>query len=183
MATVGETLRGYFAEQGLPEDGGVDLAWVHLKIGPIPIAFLNIGARRDAVRFHDVHHLVTGYQTDWAGEAEIGAWEIASGCGRYWVAWLLNSGAMGFGAVLWPRRTLRAFVRGRNSRNLYREHYEPVLLEEVEELRQRLALVQPTPHATTRDVALFMVWAVIGFGWMVLLPVLAMLFGVLWLIG
>ena len=175
MATVGETLRDYLREQGLPEDGGADLAWVHLKVGPIPLAFPNISARRDAVRYHDVHHVVTGYQTDWAGEAEIGAWEVASGCGCYWVAWLLNSGALGFGAVLWPRRTFCAFVRGRNTRNVYREPYAPVLLEDVAALRLRLGLEQPVPKATLRDMAWYLVWIAVGLGWMVLLPLALLL--------
>lgn len=180
MTTVRERLRGYFREQGLPEDGGVDLAWVHLKVGPIPLAFPNIPARRAAVRYHDVHHLVTGYQTDWAGEAEIGAWEVASGCGRYWVGWLLDSGVLGFGAVLWPRRTLRAFVRGRHSRNLYREPYEPVLSEHVEHLRRRLGLDRDVPQATWRDLCLYALWVLIGLGCMVLLPAVAVLLAVLW---
>ena len=170
MATVGDTLRDYFREQGLPEGGGVDLAWVHFKIGPIPLAFPNIPARREAVLYHDVHHLVTGYQTDWPGEAEIGSWEVASGCGRYWVAWLLNSSAIGFGLLLCPRRSYRAFLRGRHSRNLYREAYEPVLLEDIDALRKRLGLEQATPRATFLDVMAYLFWAAIGLAWMLLLP-------------
>jgi len=82
-ARVGDALREHFRSNGLPEDGGIDLRWVHLRVGPIPLAFPNIPARREAVRYHDVHHVLTGYAMDWAGEAEIGAWEVASGCGRY----------------------------------------------------------------------------------------------------
>jgi len=32
---------------------------------------------------HDVHHLVTGYDTSFRGELELAAWELASpGCAR-----------------------------------------------------------------------------------------------------
>ena len=41
--------------------------------------------------------MLTEYDTNWVGEAEIGAWEIASGCGRYLAAWVLNLGAFGLG--------------------------------------------------------------------------------------
>jgi NADPH:quinone reductase-like Zn-dependent oxidoreductase len=36
------------------------------------------------VKLHDIHHVLTGYDTTWRGKAEIGAWEIASGCGRHY---------------------------------------------------------------------------------------------------
>jgi ubiquinone biosynthesis protein Coq4 len=39
------------------------------------------------VRLHDLHHLVTGYPTDWKGELEISAWEIAGSCRGYVAAW------------------------------------------------------------------------------------------------
>jgi hypothetical protein len=38
----------------------------------------NSDARRKAVVLHDLHHVATGYKTDWTGEAEISAREIAS---------------------------------------------------------------------------------------------------------
>lgn len=179
---VGNALRTYFRAQGLPEDGGVDLPWVHFRVGPVPLAFPNIAARREAVRYHDVHHLVTGYQTDWRGEAEIGAWEVAAGCGRYWVGWLLDSGAMGFGALLWPRRTFTAFVRGRHSRSLFREPFAPILAEDVAAVRERLGLNRPIPKATARDRALFGLWVVVGLAWMVLMPLAALVVLALYLL-
>jgi hypothetical protein len=169
-ATVGTALRDYFRREGLPDDGGVDLPWVHLRVGPVPLAFPNIPARRAAVRYHDVHHLLTGYRTDWRGEAEIGAWEIGGGLSRYWVGWLLDAGAMALGAVAWPRRTLRAFVRGRRTGNLYREPFEPLLAERVDGLRDRLGLDEPVPEATARDVAAFVSWALFGVMAMVAVP-------------
>jgi hypothetical protein len=168
--TVGTALREYFRREGLPEDGGIDLPWVHLRVGPLPLAFPNIPARRAAVRYHDVHHLLTGYRTDWRGEAEIGAWEIGGGLGRFWVGWLLDAGAMALGAVAWPRRTLRAFVRGRRTGNLYREPFEPLLAADADALRARLRLDEPIPPATARDVAAFVSWALLGVVAMVVVP-------------
>ena len=144
--TVRETLPVFFHANGFAEDGGYNDAWVKLKVGPIPVAFPNIEARRACVRGHDVHHLVTGYQLDWPGEMEIGAWEVATGCRHYWVAWILNLWAFGMGLVLHPRRTVRAFCRGRHSRNIYRDEYEMVLDERLGDLCRRLGLHhQPTP--------------------------------------
>jgi len=75
----------------------------------------NIANRREAVRFHDLHHVLTEYETGLVGEAEIGAWEIASGCGKYYSAWILNTGSLLYGIFLCPRKVYKAFKRGRKS--------------------------------------------------------------------
>src|SRR2546425_10008425 len=74
-------------------------AWVRLKLGPVLLWFPNTRGRVRAVRLHDLHHIATGYTTTPVGEAEIGAWELASGCGDYLAAWVLNLGAVPIGAA------------------------------------------------------------------------------------
>lgn len=180
--TVASALAEYFQAEGLPENGGLDSRWVHLRIGPIPLAFPNIRARREAVRYHDAHHVLTGYRTDWRGEAEIGAFEIGSGCGRYWVGWWLDSGAMGIGAVLWPRRTWRAFVRGRRSGNLFGEPFERLLPTRVADLQRRLGLDREPQKGTELDGMIYAFWVIIGLGWMVILPLWLAVFGLMWLL-
>ncbi len=72
--TLREGRQAYFAENGLPADGGYQDRWVVIKLGGIPVfAFPNTKDRRRAVPFHDLHHVLTGYGTDLRGEAEIGA--------------------------------------------------------------------------------------------------------------
>ncbi|HEX2090746.1 MAG TPA: hypothetical protein VHG28_00035 [Longimicrobiaceae bacterium] len=101
-----------------------------------------------AVRLHDLHHVLTGYDTSWVGEAEIGAWELAGGCAHHYPAWVLNSGAFTLGLFLAPGRLFRAFVRGRHSRNLYRgEFHESLLDGKVGEMRQSLRLDRDAPLA------------------------------------
>jgi hypothetical protein len=159
--TVREARARYFAEAGFPPDGGYAARFVQLaKLGPIPIGFPNSDARRKAVGLHDLHHVATGYKTDWTGEAEISAWEIASGCGRMWFAWYINLQGMVMGWFVNPRATWRAWVRGRHSRNLYREGLsESLLRERVDSLRARLLLDEPTPPPTPRDYASYAFWS------------------------
>ena len=138
--TVGDAREVYFHANGFSAESYTD-RWVKLKLGPIPLAFPNSDARRAAVKLHDLHHVATGYATTWTGEAEIGAWELGAGCGRYVAAWLLNLGAMGTGMLIAPRRTLRAFARGRRSKSLYRRAFgEDLLALTVGELRAELQL-------------------------------------------
>jgi hypothetical protein len=149
----------YFADNGF--DGTYSERWVRLKAGPIRLVFPNAAGRVRAVKLHDLHHIVTGYQTTWTGEAEIGAWEIAGGCGRFAWAWLLNLYAFAIGAVIVPRAVWRAFVRGRHTRNLYRGDAGPhaaVLDRSVGEMRQRLGLDQPAARPRSADAIAFVAW-------------------------
>ena len=118
--------------------------------------FPNSPGRKRAVRFHDLHHALTGYATDTLGEFEISAWEIGSGCAGYIAAWQLNLAGMTGGLFVAPRRTWRAFLRGRQSRNLYRTQYDDVLLaRRVEEVRRELALDRPVAAGRASDAVLF----------------------------
>jgi hypothetical protein len=149
----------YFAANGLG-DGGYGDRWVRLQAGPIPLYFPNTKQRVAAVRFHDLHHVLTGYETTWKGEAEIAAWEIASSCAHHLAAWLLNLGALGVGLVIAPGAVFRAFVRGRRTRNLYRAEFGAPLLEtEVGATRRALGLEEAVGPATPVDVASFAAWA------------------------
>jgi hypothetical protein len=136
----------YFARNGF-STAAYDERWVHLKIGPIPIAFPNVESRRLAIPYHDIHHVVTGYSTTPAGEAEIGAWEIAACLGdrgrMYAAAWVLNSTAFAAGLVIAPRRTYRAFVRGRRCTSAYRSNLTEALAMDVGALQHRLGLDAP----------------------------------------
>jgi hypothetical protein len=150
----------YFATAGFDESSYAE-RWVRFQAGPLRFAIPNSAARVRAVRLHDLHHVVTGYDTSWTGEGEIGAWEVASGCAHHHAAWLLNLYAMAIGLVIAPRTTFAAFVRGRRSRNLYREEYRDALLAEtVGGARRRLGLGGASaPPSSARERAAFAFWS------------------------
>lgn len=138
----GTTLRdardAYFEANGFGPDGGYADAWVDFELGPVPFPFPNTKGRVRAVRFHDLHHVVTGYRTDPVGELEIGAWEMAAGCWDFPAAVHLNAMSVVGGALVAPRRTFRAWVRGRRGRSLYRdEPYDTLLGRTVGEAKAR----------------------------------------------
>lgn len=155
----------YFQYNHFGDDGGYNAKWVIVtRVGPIPVGFPNSAARVEAVRFHDLHHLVTGYDTDLLGEAEIGAWEVASGCAGFLVAWGLNGLAMTYGMLLGPRRVFAAFVRGRHSRNFYKEPFNDQLLaRRLGDAADDLGTTAAPPPATLKDRLLFAAW--ITGGW------------------
>jgi len=180
---VGDARVAYFEANGFGADGGYAEDWVRLRVGPIPVVFPNTASRKAAVPCHDLHHVATGYDTDLVGEAEIGAWEIASGCAHVRAALVLNM------LVIWPvlffapARVYHAFVRGRHTKNLYDAPYDDSLLEgDVGALRQGLGLHAPTPRATAADKAAFSGWIAVVVGLQV--AIVLVFFGIpAWLLG
>jgi ubiquinone biosynthesis protein COQ4 len=158
MTTVAAARDAYLVKNGFSTTAYED-RWVHVKILGIPIVFPNVPSRRRAIRFHDIHHVVTRYDTTLRGEAEIAAWEIAATFpdrGReFFAAWVLNTSAFGVGLAIAPRRVYRAFVRGRHCTSLYRRGWsEELLARDVETLRRELGLDRPH-RATWRDRLVF----------------------------
>jgi hypothetical protein len=139
-STMRDARARYFEANAFGDDGGYASKWVDVKLGPVPFPFPNTASRVRAVRYHDLHHVLTGYDTDIAGEFEISAWEIGAGCKGYGAAWVLNLGGMVGGIVRCPRRTFRAFVRGRRSQSLYDGDYEALLARTVRDLRSEVML-------------------------------------------
>jgi hypothetical protein len=171
----------YFADNAFGDDGGYTKKWVKLQLGPLPLAFPNSEARVRAVKYHDLHHVVTGYDTNVVGEAEIGAWEIGSGCAGFLAAWVLNLYALTLGFLAGsPGAVWRAFVRGRHTRNLYRDAYGDALLDaRLGAVRERLGLESPPrPEATPGDRVAFALWC--GLAFALFLATLALLLSPLW---
>ncbi|HEX2079196.1 MAG TPA: hypothetical protein VHG08_15835 [Longimicrobium sp.] len=165
--TLGEARARFFARWGLGPDGGYGDRWVRVETKPIPVYFPNTRSRVDAAKLHDLHHVATGYGADWPGEAQIAAWEIAGGCGRYGWAWLLNLGAFTIGIVLWPRRLFRAFVHGSRASNLYHTPFgdDQLATVTVGELRRRLGIAEAEPQPEARDRVRFAAWCAAGLAW------------------
>lgn len=139
-----DALQIYFSKYHF-ENGGYHLKWFKIKIGLVFIPLPNVKARVEAVKIHDIHHILTEYTATLKGEAEIGAWELASGCGKYWAAWLLNLGSFFYGLFFFPRSLLKAFLTGRQiTKNLYYNtiYNERLLNKKVGELRQVVGVNQ-----------------------------------------
>jgi hypothetical protein len=139
--TLREARARYFERAGFDQGSYTD-RWVRLAVFGLPLlAFPNTAGRVRAVKLHDLHHVLTGYDTSWTGEGEIAAWELASGCRDHWAAWALNAAAALIGVFVAPRRIQRAFARGRRERNLYDVEFSDALLEEpLGALRARLGI-------------------------------------------
>lgn len=160
---IKDALQLYFSKYHF-ENGGYDKKWFRIKLGPVFIPLPNTKDRIAAVKIHDIHHLLTEYPATLKGEAEIGAWEIASGCGKYYVAWILNLGSLGYGLIFFPKAVYRAFMNGVRARtNMYYQPYdEPLLNTTVGELRIVTGLRDQVPAKPSQYIY-FALWCLITF--------------------
>ena len=125
----------------------------------------NPPARQRVIARHDIHHVLVGYDTDYAGEGEISAWELRCGCNTLFL-YIINILGLLLGLSVAPRRTWRAWLRARGGTTLYRDgiDYDAALDMRLVDLRRRLGipdaglvtapgLAAPAPHAASSSSA------------------------------
>lgn len=170
--TLREARAAYFARTGFDDTTYVE-AWVKLPVGPFHFYMPNFAARKEAVKVHDLNHIVGGYGTDWRGEFEISAFEIGMGTGRYWFGWFLDVGGLAAGLLKSPTTTLNAFARGRRAKSSVYHHVDKwddrVLDGTVGALREALQL-EDAPVATAAEKRAAYGWAAVGVTLHALLP-------------
>jgi hypothetical protein len=160
--TVREVMERHYVDAGIAADGGFSDRWVVIRLDRVPVPFPNTTARRKALALHDVNHLVAGMSTGNVGEAEISAWELASGgCGKYLAAWVLDLAGMLFG-MRWPIRTIRAFAAGRTMRNVYVLDADEVFDMDLTELRRELTRPDGRDRSRMLSGALFVGYLVLA---------------------
>ena len=150
--TTEEALGRYLAQRGIIDPGDdredwYSARWFYTRVFGRKVPIFPMTGFRAGIAAHDIHHMITGYETNWGGECELAGWELASGgCGPYPIFWLDRLGFFAIGLVTLPLRTLRAFRSGLGRRNLYGLDPARVLsmpLEEVEAIATRCTLQEP----------------------------------------
>jgi len=162
--TLREARERYFARSGFTAATYTD-PWVALPLGPVTVRLPNFGARKKAVKVHDLNHILTGYGTDWHGEFCASGFELGMGIGRSWAAWMINAGGAAGGLLRAPGDVVRAFARGRATKastyTLLDRWDEAFLDLPLGEVRARVG-VPDTAAAGTRDVLAILGHAALG---------------------
>lgn len=139
--TLAQARKEFFAKTGFSESE-YSSTIAKVKLGIVPIYFYNFKDRRSALAVHDVHHILTGYDTSLLGEAQVSAWEIGS-TSRKDLNWAYVYVALGFitGLVLDRDKTIKAYEKGLRCRNFYGKKLSPKMLSQtLGELRCKLGL-------------------------------------------
>jgi len=169
--TLRDVMPKVLAINDIAADDDRGKAYWYLGRGLLHIRVPNFGWRKRAIVRHDLHHLLTGYPCTPTGEMEMAAWEFAAGRFPHPGATAFCLPLVGMGAVLSPRRTFAAFVRGRRGTSLYATPLsDEVLASRIVDLRQRFAPTLPT-QATTRDWLTYLALLGLSFS-LILAPLL-----------
>lgn len=153
---VQRALDTYLEENGFTT-AEYDKSVIHVTFWWFTFPFPNPPSRQIAVRLHDLHHVVTGYGTDPAGEAEVSAWEFRRGV-RVFGHFVRCIVTVGFFAGFFhsPRRTLAAWRAAFHPDKVPLQPasldvYEKLLALSVGELRARYG-VPPEGIAGAREL-------------------------------
>lgn len=185
--TLAEARAEYFRRSGFGDDGGYAERWIKVKVWRLPIWLPNTAGRVEAVKMHDLHHVLTEYPTTWRGEAEISAWEVGSGgLRKFWAGWWLDLMNVAQGLVVNPLGIYRGFMRGRQTTNLFGAEFNNKLLDSlVGEYRYLLGLEHKLRPPSFADHAAFAFWvtlSVLIYLLSVGLPFLAVAFVAYWIL-
>jgi hypothetical protein len=127
----------YLRENGFSA-AGYEETKSHLVAFGVDLTIPNPPRRREIIKVHDLHHVMTGYGTDLVGEGEISTWELRAGTrgvGPYVLALIVISAFLGI--VLAPRRMVRAWFAAKGARPLWASPmtYPQMLEKSLSELR------------------------------------------------
>lgn len=153
--TVQAALQEFYKENGFSEDGGSSQKIAWLKVGKFKVPMYNFKQRREQIWKHDLNHLLTGYGTDWRGEASVSAWEVATGGYGFSPVWLLIISGFMIGVFAYPKETFRAFVRGHfsKSHSILKVRKDGLMNMNLKELRSATDLSE-TKHIQSRPIHL-----------------------------
>ena len=140
--TVEEALSIFLGAEHLGREAYEDRV-NYARLGFLTIPFPNPKARREIVYLHDVNHVLSGYDTSWAGEGEVAAWELASGFPKHcWIGYFYAPLTFSVGLIVAPKRLYRAWVRGLTEKNACYSTLsrEEMMKARVSELRKKLSI-------------------------------------------
>lgn len=165
--TIDSELQDFYRRHGFGEVPGERPRTVPVYTGCLLVPLPNIETRRKFLKYHDIHHLVTGYSVGRIGEGEISAWELGTGSALASpILGIMNLIALSTGLVLEPRRMWRAYERGCRSRNLYdieaRTNVDSGRWDEVGMLRDDILEVRATPTATPVRAIAFSIYSILA---------------------
>jgi len=137
--TVGEARDRFLSTFGLDLAGYTAATFPVRPFRGVTLRFPNPGV----LKWHDLHHIATGYPATVLGEAQISAFELRTGS-LCLVVFVLCIGAVGLGFLRAPRLILRAWRDARGARSLYQADlpYETLLEMRVSELRRYVGLTK-----------------------------------------
>ena len=113
--TIEQSLKQFYIDNGLPENGGEDKDFFELEVKPFTLKLPNPEFRKKVIHIHDIEHVLYNCDISWKGESFIAGWEIATGFWKVLPIGILSLSTMGIGLFLYPKEVLKGFKNGINT--------------------------------------------------------------------
>lgn len=116
---IDKALKIFYQASGFEIETGKRPAFVEVFVGCLLIPLPNVETRRKYIRYHDLHHVINGYDASQVGEGEVSAWELGTGSMLHPILMFMNLIAISTALAVSPKRVFSAYLRGCKSKNLY----------------------------------------------------------------
>ncbi len=161
--TLDAALSDFYERHGFGDTPGQRPKTVPVYTGCLLVPLPNIETRNRYLKYHDLHHLVTGYSVGRIGEGEVSSWELGSGSMvQSPILGIMNLIALSTGWVLAKERMWEAYARGIRSRNLYSSSMRRAVdnndWQSIDELRAAIVDVDSTKRLSAARRTLFRVY-------------------------
>lgn len=159
---VEQTLQKYYESHlFFGEDGGLNKSKVKVYLGKFDLYVPNFEFRKSLVPYHDLHHIISGYNNSRIGEGEVSAWELGAGTIKKPIGLFYALAGFTTGILVNPARTYKAFCKGRTCEVLYKYSHNELLASEFDEV-QTFSLNTNKVNNSVIDSSLFSIYIVVS---------------------
>jgi hypothetical protein len=181
---IEQSLSKFYEESGFEVETGNRPAFVAVFVGCLLIPLPNVETRRKYIKYHDLHHVITGFGATQVGEGEVSAWELGTGSFLQPILMFMNLIAISTALAVDPTRVFKAYLLGCKSRNLYcpkvRKQIDSGELDNIDELRLKFVSCRCSDHWISLKVVPFIAYALVACAIHVVLIIPALLYKKLW---
>jgi hypothetical protein len=181
---IKQALRKFYEDSGFEVETGKRPTFVDVFVGCLLIPLPNIETRRRYIKYHDLHHVITGFNATQVGEGEVSAWELGTGSFLHPVLMFMNLIAISTALAVAPVRVFKAYLLGCKSRNLYcpkvRKRIDSGELDNIDELKRAFVNCRCGDHWIALKAVPFLVFAVVAALIHLVLVVTALLYKKIW---
>jgi len=181
---IDHALTEFYKESGFEIETGKRPAFVEVFVGCMLIPLPNVETRRKYIKYHDLHHVINGYDASQVGEGEVSAWELGTGSLLHPILMFMNLIAISTALAVAPRRVFKAYLVGCKSRNLYcpkiRRKIDSGELSTIEQLQQEFVNCRCSDAWVAIKMIPFIVYALLSFVIHLILVVPSLIYKKVW---
>ena len=181
---IDQALNQFYEQSGFEVETGKRPAFVDVFVGCLLIPLPNIETRRKYINYHDLHHVITGFNASQVGEGEVSAWELGTGSLLHPVLMFMNLIAISTALAVSPVRVFKAYLLGCKSRNLYcpkvRQQIESGAFQNIDQLQQAFVNVRCSDGWVALKMVPFVLYALVSVLIHIMLVLPALLYKKVW---